>query len=118
MGIRLQQAQFLGVGYGLNTAARAELAIDVMCMHFYGTYRKEQLLGDLRIGEAVGHEAQHFKFALTEGFSQCLTRTLPILQRFRVVQEFGDHCFEFKCFAAFVRRRIENGRESIATRGC
>ncbi len=52
----LGQTHFPRHGHGLNTAVHAELFVDMARVDLHRGNGEEQLLRNLRIGEATGHE--------------------------------------------------------------
>jgi hypothetical protein len=62
----LQQAEFPGPDERLGSAARVELAVDVVEVLLDRAHRDDELAGDPGIRPAGGDEPQHLHFALGE----------------------------------------------------
>src|SRR5215207_1188043 len=70
----LDQIQLPGPRHRLCTAARVELAVDVIDMGLDGAHADEELRRDLAVGLADGYELENFELPLAQGFGKSCGR--------------------------------------------
>jgi hypothetical protein len=71
-GSRLQQTQLAGTSDRFSAPLDLEFAKDAPIVTFHCAQGKEELPGDLLIGEALSDEPKDFDLAPAEGFEQGL----------------------------------------------